>query len=102
MEVYTYAHAPGKNTCMLRVFFGKEQSNNKNSKLRLQAEIIELSGACEASRVSHSYVQSIVLTFVDNYIVKLKQGLKANQFQLKDWLTCQCITARGRDCIAIF
>ena len=73
MEVYTYAHAPGKNTCMLRVFFGKEQSNNKNSKLRFQAEIIELSGACEASRVSHSYVQSIVLTFVDNYIVKSEQ-----------------------------
>ena len=60
-----YLHAPG--------FFGKEQSNNKNSKLRFQAEIIELSGACEASRVSHSYVQSIVLTFVDNYIVKSEQ-----------------------------
>ena len=45
-----YFHAPG--------FFGKEQSNNKNSKLRFQAEIIELSSAREASCVSHFYVQS--------------------------------------------
>lgn len=40
-----YLHAPG--------FFGKEQSNNKNSKLRFQAEIIELSSAREAGRVPH-------------------------------------------------